>query len=118
MLLAELAALARQAEKDAARIFALTFAVAACAAVAVGFATVAAWLMISDAAGPVVASASVAAFYAVAALGLGLAFFRPGSAKRPAADEEERLSDAEAIARVVEAFMTGFRTGRGDGGRP
>lgn len=115
MLLTEAVSAAKQAARGLARAMALLMAVGVCALVALGFLTAAAYLAAADAFGPVAAAASVAGFYALVAVGLALALARPSASRRDAAPDRAPLSDAEAIARVTDAFFAGFRAGRGSG---
>lgn len=112
MLVNEIASAAKQAAREAGRVIALLLAVGVSALVALGFLTAAAYQAAASAFGPVEAALAIAAFYAVAAIVLALTLSRPATA-RPEAPQDPDISDAELMSRVLDAFMTGFRAGRG-----
>ena len=96
------------------RSLGLLLAAGFCALTGMGFATAAIFLALAGSIGPIGAAAVVAALYGFAVIGILLSVRR----NTPAAPSEQALSDSQAIARLVAAFMAGFRAGSGGGRVP
>lgn len=77
----------------------------------IGFATAAIFLALAGSIGTIGAAAVVAALYGFAAVAVLLSVRR----NTPAPPSEDEVSDTEAVARLIAAFMAGFRAGNGGG---
>jgi len=94
----------------------VALAAALCAVIALGFLTAALFIALSNEIGAVGAAVCLAGFYAFSAVAIADCGDRHADTARPLY-ETRPASDTEVLAGVLAAFMTGFRTAKGSGGK-
>ena len=117
MELDRIARMAGDSARRARRTLLVGGALALLAVTALGFATAALYLSVSELAGPPLACLVIAAGYGLAALGVWLALLDHGEARQSRSSSVSPGLERDAVSELIATFLAGVRAGREGFGR-